>query len=211
MIYDISISVDLNLPIWDGDPPAKINRVMRMESGDPYNLTHLDLSAHTGTHIDAPLHFLPNTPAIETLPLDLLTGAAYVAEFDLSGDLTAAHLAAAAIPAATRRLILKTPNSQLWNQRPTPFVTTFSGVSEDAAHWLIDHGIQLIGIDYLSIESYAGVAAGSPVHRILLAAGVIILEGLDLRAVSPGSYTLCCLPVKIAGADGAPARAILIS
>lgn len=211
MIYDISIPIDANLPVWDGDPPISVERVMRMEAGDAYNLTRLEISAHTGTHVDAPLHFVPGGGAVESLALGALTGPARVVEFDLEGDIGAAHLEAAAIPPGTQRLIFKTRNSRLWEQRPTPFVTTFSGVAEDGARWLVERGVRLVGIDYLSIEGYASVEAGSPVHRILLGAGVVVLEGLDLRAVPPGAYDLFCLPVKISGADGAPARAILVS
>jgi len=210
MIYDISVAIDPDFPVWEGDPPVNIQRVMQMEDGEPYNLTRLDISAHTGTHVDAPVHFVPGRGGVDSLALEVLTGAAWVAGFDVEGDISAAQLQGAGIPAGTRRLILKTGNSRLWDTEPTPFVTSFSGIALDAAGWLVEQGVQLVGIDYLSIEGYESIMAGSMVHHVLLEAGLVILEGLDLRAVAPGEYLLYCLPVKVAGADGAPARAILV-
>ncbi|MBN2387911.1 MAG: cyclase family protein [Anaerolineales bacterium] len=206
-IYDISLTMSPGMPVWPGDPPVALTRVASMDEGAHANLTHLACSAHTGTHVDAPHHFLNDRRTVEGLPLEVLTGPACLVRIpDQVTLITAAVLEAAAIPAGTERLLLKTANSALWGQG-AEFFTAFVGVSEDGAAWLVRSGIRLIGVDYLSVAPYK---QGVPTHRALLAGGVVIVEGLDLRAVEPGEYALYCLPLKLAGSDGAPARAILV-
>lgn len=208
-IFDISPAVSSSFPVWEGDPPVIIQQVMDMDQGEVYNLTRLDISAHTATHVDAPRHFLPAGRGVDLLDLGALLGPAWVAQFDGAGDITPAALARMGIPPGTQRLLFKTGNSRLWRERPGQFVPEFSGLSAEAAEVLLQAGVRLVGIDYLSIESYASIHAGCRVHHLLLGAGVVILEGLDLSAVEPGLYDLACLPLKLVGADGAPARAVL--
>jgi arylformamidase len=208
-IYDISLTITPELPIYPGDPAIVLERIAKMEDGDSCNITHLSMSAHVGTHVDAPFHFLGgNTSTVERLPLNLLIGRAYV--LNLPDDLvqiTAADLQQAEIPPRTRRLLLKTRNSKLWSRKEKRFQTDFVALNSDAAQYLVNRGIKLVGIDYLSVAPFR---QGEATHKILLQAGVVVLEGLHLSEVSQGRYSLYCLPLKLAGSDGAPARAILI-
>lgn len=207
--YDISLTISPSLPIWPGDPPITLERVANMEEGAAANVTRMSMSVHVGTHVDAPFHFLGgNTPTVEQLPLNLLTGRAYVLQISDKVDLiTAEILAKAEIPPRTRRLLFKTRNSTWWAQPITAFRRDFVALSPDGAQFVVEHGIRLVGVDYLSVAPFHD---GVPTHSVLLKAGLAILEGLDLSSVSPGRYSLYCLPLKIAGADGAPARAILV-
>jgi arylformamidase len=161
---------------------------------------------HTGTHVDAPVHFLENGKAIEDLPLKTLIGRAYVVELAKAKVLDEATLEAAGIPPRTRRVLFKTRNSELWAQGRKSFYEDYVALDATGARWLASKGFHLVGIDYLSIAHYR-----EPVepHQILLSEGVVLLEGLNLDQVSQGRYTLYCLPMKILGSDGAPARAIL--
>ncbi|HLA96873.1 MAG TPA: cyclase family protein [Anaerolineales bacterium] len=207
-IYDISLTISPDLPVWPGDPRVVLQRVSKIEEGAEANVTHLELSAHVGTHVDAPYHFLGgNAPSVERLPLRDLTGRVYLLHLPDVDLITAEVLEKAEIPTRTRRILFKTRNSDYWAKNLPDFQPDFVGLSADGAQFLVDRGFKLVGVDYLSIAPFTATA---PTHRILLAAGVIILEGLDLSAVSQGRYTLHCLPLKLAGADGAPARAILV-
>jgi arylformamidase len=207
-IYDITLTLAPDLPTWPGDPPIELKRVQKMEDGAPNNLTFLSMGAHTGTHVDAPFHFLGGeTPTVDQLALKILTGRVYVLEM-LDVDLiTARNLEKADIPPRTRRLIFKTRNSQIWTNPPRRFVEDFVAISPDGARFLVDRGVKLVGVDYLSVAPFRD---GIPTHQILLKAGVVIIEGLDLSQVSQGRYSLYCLPLKLAGSDGAPARTILV-
>ena len=133
-----------------------------------------------------------------------------MAAFDAPREVTAADLDAAGIPGGTVRLLLKTRNSRLWAEKGATFEEDFVGIAADGAQWMVDHGIRLVGIDYLGVERYDSVPLGAPVHKTLLGADIILLEGLNLSAVGPGAYHLICLPVKIQGADGSPSRAVLV-
>jgi arylformamidase len=208
-IYDVSLTISPDLPVWPGDPAISLERVQKMEDGANANVTQMNLGAHVGTHVDAPFHFLGgDAPTVEQLSLSLLTGRAYVLHLpDEVEVITAEILVKANIPSRTRRLLFKTRNSGFWARNDHDFQTGFVGLSTDAAQFIVDKGIRLVGIDYLSIAPYK---QGAPTHRVLLEAGVVILEGLNLSEVSPGRYTLYCLPLKLAGSDGAPARAILV-
>lgn len=207
-IYDITLTISPSLPVWPGDPPVTLEQVESMDAGASANVTRLAMSAHTGTHVDAPHHFLNDKRTVETLPLEALTGRALVVHFPDALDLiTAAALEAASIPAGAERLLLRTRNSLLWQRGETEFFPGFVGISADGAEWLARRRLRLIGVDYLSVAPFR---QSGPTHRILLAAGVILLEGADLSAVPPGTYDLYCLPLKLLGADGAPARAVLV-
>jgi arylformamidase len=207
-IYDISLTISASLPVWPGEPPAKLTQTASMDSGADYNGTHLDFSAHTGTHIDAPHHFLNDNRTIESLPLNVLTGPCYVAQLpDDIDEISAEVLERLPLPTGVARILFGTRNSKLWAQGEEQFQENFVAISENGAEWLVARGIKLVGIDYLSVAPYSDPA---PTHQVLLRAGVIVLEGLDLSQVPRGFYDLYCLPLKLAGSDGAPARAILV-
>ena len=196
-IIDISVAIQPSTVTYPGDPTVTLERVASLADGDIVNLTRLDLGAHTATHVDAPLHFIEGAPATEALPLDALIGPASVL------DLTAAErLDAAAFEGVelAERVLLKTRNSELWGRGT--FAEDALQLDGGAARVLVDAGVRLVGIDYLSV--------GDPeAHRVLLGAGVVPVEGLDLSGVEPGEYELICAPLKLVGSDGAPARAFL--
>jgi len=206
-IYDITVTLTPDVPTWPGDPKISLERFDKLENGDNTNTTRIDISAHTATHVDAPYHFFAEGKGVDALPLRILTGRVYVLDLPQPQQITADILKGAEIPPRTRRIILKTKNSQFWSNKLKEFQTDFVGLSPDGAQYLVERGVKLVGIDYLSIAPYK---ASRPTHEILLGAGTIIVEGLDLSGVSGGRYMLYCLPLKLGGADGAPARAILI-
>jgi len=207
-IYDISLTVTPQLPVWPGDPEVTLERVVKMEDGAHNNVSRLALSAHTGTHVDAPYHFIADGNTIETLDLNVLTGTTFVVETPTGSSLLGkADLIQAGIKPGMTRVLLKTGNSAYWQQPNLPFQEGFAAVAPDGAAYLVECGVRLIGIDYLSIAPFSDSV---PTHRILLGARVVILEGVSLSAVQPGQYQLYCLPLKLGGSDGAPARAILI-
>jgi arylformamidase len=207
-IYDITLGISPSLPVWPGDAAIVLEQVKSMDSGAHSNVTRLEMSAHTGTHVDAPHHFLNNHQTVEQLPLDILTGGCFVLDLEPEeGHVNAKILENSNIPEGTIRLLIKTKNSARWQSGEKGFFPSFQGISEDGAEWLVEKGIKLIGIDYLSIAPYK---QSVPTHTVLLKAGVIALEGINLSLVNQGSYELYCLPMKLVGSDGAPARVILI-
>jgi arylformamidase len=206
-IYDVSLPISPALPVWPGDPAVVLEQVSSMDAGAHDNVSRLACSVHTGTHVDAPHHFLNDHRTVESLALDILIGPARVVEIAEEARVVSADvLEKAGLPAGTERLLLKTSNSRLWERREQTFFAGFVGISEDGADWLVRNGIKLVGIDYLSVAPYH---QSVPTHRTLLTAGIIIVEGLDLSAIQPGYYELYCLPLKLVGSDGAPARVIL--
>lgn len=207
-IYDITLTISPSMPVWPGDPSVVLERIESMDAGAHVNVSQLSCSVHTGTHVDAPHHFLNDGRTVESLPMDILCGSALVLSLGDEVDLvTADVLEAAAIPDGTSRLLLKTRNSQLWACGEKEFVKEFVAISPDGADWLVRRGVKLVGIDYLSIAPFG---LSDVPHQVLLKPGIILLEGVELSAVPPGAYTLYCLPLKLAGSDGAPARAILV-
>lgn len=208
-IYDISLTLSPDLPVWLGDPHIDLHQTGFMDRGDPCNLTFLALNVHAGTHVDAPHHFMNDCRTVEFLLLDVLCGPAVLIHFpDEVGLITADRLDSQIIPQGTSRLLIRTRNSHLWKKGEWEFKKEFVAISADGAEWLVQHGIRLVGIDYLSIAPFGDSVAP---HRTLLGAGIIPLEGLDLSAVESGEYDLYCLPLKLVGSDGAPARTILVS
>jgi arylformamidase len=205
--YDISLTITPEMIVWPGDPPVTMQRTSSIASGDSSNVTQITMSCHTGTHVDAPDHFLNNGKTVESLSLDLLMGRVYVLHLPNVNLITASVLMDADIPPRTRRLLFKTRNSEYWANGNKEFQTDFVGLSVDAAELLVDRNVRLVGVDYLSVAPFK---MGKPVHTILLDAGVVVIEGLDLSKVSQGRYTLHCLPLKLGGAEGAPTRAILV-
>ncbi len=207
-IYDITLGISQTLPVWPGGPVIVLEQVESMDRGAHANVTRLCMSAHTGTHVDAPHHFLNDHRTVEQLPLDILTGQCFVLDLTLmEGHVNAKVLENSNIPENTLRLLIKTGNSAHWQAGDKNFFPGFQGITEDGAEWLVEKGIKLIGIDYLSVAPYK---QSVPTHSVLLNAGIIALEGVDLSLVRQGEYELYCLPLKLIGSDGAPARVILI-
>jgi arylformamidase len=189
------------MPIYDGNPGVELERASSIADGDPANVSKLTFGVHTGTHVDAPLHFIDGAPGAEGIPLDALVGPAVVVDATGVDALGEAELEGLGIPARAERVLLKTRNSELWNR--DDFTRDFLRLDGSGARFVVARGIRTIGIDYLSIGDREA-------HRELLGAGVVPVEGLDLREVEPGEYTFICLPLDIVGSDGGPARAILI-
>jgi len=205
--YDITLTISPELPTWPGDPGVELERVEKIEDGSNANVSRVDMGVHTGTHVDAPFHFLQDGITVDKLDLSLLAGRAYVLHLPDVDLITASVLEDAQIPPRTRRVLFKTRNSDYWVGGNPEFQTEFVGLSEDGAEYLVRRGVKLVGVDYLSVAPYH---QSRPTHEKLLSAGVVIVEGLDLSMVSQGRYTIYCLPLKLANSDGAPARAILI-
>lgn len=195
-IIDISVPIRTGMIIYPGDPEVRLERVKAIADGESANISKLDFGVHTGTHVDAPSHFIDGAAGAEALPLDALNGPCEVVAMDSLDE-----SAVAAVPAGTERVLFKTPNSELWAQDSFP--DEFERLDGAAATALVERGVRLVGVDFLSVGD-------EDAHHVLLAAGVVPVEGLDLRGVEPGSYELHCLPLLLVGSDGAPARAILI-
>ncbi|MDP6792473.1 MAG: cyclase family protein [Anaerolineales bacterium] len=206
--HDISLTLSPDLAVWPGDPQIVFERTSEMAAGAKANVTRIALSAHTGTHLDAPLHFIEHGEDVTTLSLETLIGPAQLVEAADADMINAAVLDSLPIHADTERLIIKTRNSQLWSEAKATFRTDFAAVTASGAIWLVEHGIRLVGVDYLSVAPYGD---STLTHVTLLQAGVIPVEGLNLSAVQPGRYQLICLPLKLGGCEGAPARAVLVS
>jgi len=207
-ILDISLPLSGSLVVWPKDPPIRITQPRHFDKGDHAVVSRLDLGAHSGTHVDAPAHFVPGGADLDSIPLDRFVGPARVVHVPDGADLiTPEVLDAVGLPPATERVLFRTRNSRLWAQGHSVFDAHFVAISNAGAHWLIERGTRLVGIDYLSVGPYDNT---EPTHRAFLESGVVLLEGLDLTNVAPGLYQLVCLPLRVAGAEGAPARAILI-
>jgi arylformamidase len=201
-ILDISIPIRTRMPIYPANPGVALRRIDAIADGAVANVSAVDLGAHTGTHVDAPNHFLDGAGGVDTVALAPLIGPAVVVDATaVDKTLDAAAVAAAGVPAGAERVLFKTRNSQLWEQ--DEFSEDFVSFDASGARALLDAGVSLVGIDYLSV--------GDPgAHRALLGADVAVVEGLDLRAAEPGPYQLVCLPLKLVGSDGGPARAVLL-
>jgi len=207
-IYDVSLTITPDLPVWPGDTKIVLERVEKMEQGSGANVSRINMGVHTGTHVDAPYHFLGDgTMRVDELPLRILTGRVLLVHLPEVEEITAQDLESADIPPRTRRIIFKTRNSEYWARGENEFQENYVAISSDGARYLVDRGVQLVGVDYLSVAPFKESA---PTHQILLNAGVVVVEGLNLSEVSQGRYNLYCLPIKLGGADGAPARAILV-
>jgi arylformamidase len=203
-IIDVSVPLDSSLPTYPGNTPFSLEPIKRIQQGGSSNVSSLHMSAHGGTHVDAPRHFFDDQPGTEALPLDLLLGRARVIEVRSPDGITADDLRTIDFSQDVR-LLIKTRNSQYWGS--PEFQTGYAGVTESAARLIVDRGIKVLGVDYLSVEEFK--KPGAPAHHILLGGGTIVIEGLNLRDVDPGIYDLLCLPLPIVGSDGAPARVIL--
>jgi arylformamidase len=202
-IHDISVPIRAGMPVYEGNPGVELERVEAIAEGAPANLSRVSLGVHTGTHVDAPLHFIDGAPGAERIPLEALVGPAVVVDATsvVSEALGEHELEALGIPEDAVIVLLKTRNSELWSQ--DDFTRDFIRLDGSGARFVVARAIRTIGIDYLSIGDREA-------HRELLGAGVVPVEGLDLSAIQPGAYTFVCLPLDLVGSDGAPARAILI-
>ena len=207
MIHDISLPISESLIVWPGDPGVKVTQTSHLDKGDVMTVSRLDMSVHTGTHVDAPCHFFPGGSSVDTLDLNVLVGPALVVHVLEADALSAGVLGGLAILPGTERVLFRTRNSDHWARGEREFDESFVAITEDGAYWLVERGVRLVGVDYLSVGPFDEPMS---THLILLRAGVIAVEGLNLSGIAPGVYQLVCLPLKIAGSDGAPVRAILI-
>jgi arylformamidase len=201
---DVSVPLAADVPTYPGNPAFELQPVKRIAAGDSSNVSRLVLGTHSATHVDAPWHFFDNGAGADELPLDLLIGRARVVDLPRRGGISREDLAAAGLR-EDLRVLFRTPNSALWNGGG--FRQDYTHLTESAARYLVDQGVKVVGVDYLSVEEFK--KAGAPAHRMLLSHGVAIIEGLNLSDVDPGMYEMYCLPLRIAGADGAPARVVL--
>jgi arylformamidase len=202
---DVSVTVRHGMPHWPDNPPIVMQRPMELLRGHACNLSHLAMGVHTGTHIDAPVHFIHEAAGVDEMPLSATIGPARVIEITDPRMVTADELRGHSLQAG-ERVLFRTANSpRCW--QADKFVEDFVYISEQAAEHLAETRVRTVGIDYLSVGGYH--ADGAKIHRILLSAGIWIIEGLDLSAVRGGRYEMICLPVKLHGSDGAPARALL--
>ncbi|HVD01214.1 MAG TPA: cyclase family protein [Candidatus Dormibacteraeota bacterium] len=205
-IFDVSVPVSPRLPTWPGDPTISLTRASSIAAGDPANVSRLEAGVHTGTHVDAPVHFMDGAPGIDSISVQTLVGPCLVVAADPPG----LELRPEDLPATDHtRILFKTRNSKRWGAGDQPFDTEFVAVGPELAARLVAEGKLLVGVDYLSVESYHAPFE-HPVHHALLEARIVVVEGLDLSAVEPGEYQLYCLPLKLVGSDGAPARTILV-
>lgn len=203
-LIDITVPLDANLPSYPGDTPFTLEAIKRISRGDSSNTSALHMSAHAGTHVDAPRHFFDDGAGIDALPLEILMGRTRVAEMTSRSGIGADELADLDLTDDVR-VLFKTSNSRLWGS--PDFHKNYVGVTASGAEYLIAHGIKVVGVDYLSVEEFK--EPGAPVHHVLLGGGAIVIEGLNLRDVEPGIYEMICLPLRVVGADGAPARVLL--
>jgi arylformamidase len=202
---DISVPVRNGMVHWPGDPDFHIERATDQEKGDVATVSRMTLGVHTGTHMDAPLHFIPHARSIDTMPFDATVGPARVIPILDPKSITREELIGHGISAG-ERILFKTANSgHSWDS--DQFDENFVFISQDGARYLAEQGIRTVGVDYLSVGGFQ--EDGPETHAALLGAGIWIVEGLNLRDVEPGEYELVCLPLKLIGAEGSPARAIL--
>ena len=191
---------------WPGDPPVRITRTAEVAAGDPSTVSHMSMGSHTGTHMDAPLHFIAGGKGLDQMPLSAVIGPARVVLIEHAHQITVQEIQRNRIRRG-ERILFKTRNSQrCW--RTKTFVKRFVHLTPPSAQALATTGVQAVGVDYLSVGGYR-LDDGPQVHRLLLRANIWIIEGLNLAAVDPGRYWLICLPLRVLHSDGAPARAVL--
>jgi len=202
-IFDVSFPIVPEGPLWPGDPAPVLEEITEQ------NISELHIGTHFGTHIDAPVHFVEGGSGADQAPLEALLGEVFVADAtDLQGEIGAEQLEGIGIEPGTSRLFIKTSNSERWGRYPTEFFDGYVCLAADGAKWVVERGIKTLGVDALEVEVQG--APGHPVHRLLLQNGVVLIEGLNLSEVEPGVYDLVCAPLPIVGADGSPARVLLL-
>jgi arylformamidase len=202
---DISLPLENDMANWPGNPPFSVRRVKSIEQGDRVNLSEISMGTHSGTHVDAPVHYIRGGVPIDMVSLDILIGRARVIGIEDTESIKPEELLGHRIQRG-ERILFKTANS-LYAGKNRGFTEDFVYISDDAADFLVDCAVCLVGVDYLSLGSFRN--GGQHVHQTLLRAGVCIVEGLDLSRVCPGTYDLVCLPLRLSRGDGGPARAVL--
>jgi arylformamidase len=208
-IYDVSVPLSAATPTYPGDPGIEIKNWLTLAKGDAANVSVINFGLHSGTHVDAPSHFIEGAAKVDSLPLEILIGEAEVVEVADHIRVIDESFVAANCMGGSKRILFKTRNSTFWGDTQKGFREDYVYINENAARRLVETGIRLVGIDYLSVEQFK--SENFQTHHALLSSRVVILEGLDLREVPSGLYELICLPLKVAGGsgDGAPARVIL--
>ena len=208
MIYDISLSLRTGGVVYPGNPAISITAQQAISQGAGANVSRLDMGSHSGTHVDAPKHFFDDGAGVDALSLDVLMGPARLIAFaDTVKSIGESDLRAHDLMGVTR-LLMRTRNSAWLASGATEFHPDYTYLAPDGAAYLVGLGVKLVGVDYLSVEQFH--SGHHRTHRTLLSANVVIVEGLVLVEPPPGDYELCCLPLRIAGLDGAPARAVLV-
>lgn len=204
--YDVTVPLSAAVPVFPGDPRFHMEFTHRIADGQPYNVARITMGAHSGTHVDAPYHFLADGGTVDQLPMEILIGKCRVLEIGKRDKIERADLESQDLRDDLRVLLKTRMSGQL---RVHEFQQDFVYLTPDAAQYLVQAGIKLVGIDYLSVEKFGSEDFAA--HHALLGAGVVIIEGLDLSEVEPGEYDMTCLPLRIVGADGSPARVVLRS
>ena len=209
--YDISVPIKPDMVTWPGDPSVSLEKLSSIEDGDTANTTMLEMCVHTGTHLDAPNHFISDGKTIDQLSLQTFVGEALVMEIaskidTITDQVLQSHQHYGQLKEISR-VLLKTRNSSLWASHPSSFQKDYVGLDASAAEHLAGLGLALIGLDYLSVATYQDTRLP---HEILLAQGIALLEGVNLSSIKPGIYQLICAPLLIEGCEGAPVRAFLI-
>lgn len=210
-IYDVSVPLSSATPTYPGDPGIRIEEWRSLGKGDDANVSFIHFGVHSGTHVDAPAHFIEGGSTVDSLPLESLIGEVDVVEAPNELTVIDAHFVSTHCHRGSQRVLFKTRNSSFWSTPQDGFREDYTYLDPAAAKLLVESGIKLVGIDYLSVEQFQSEKFET--HHTLLSNGVVILEGLDLRAVPAGRYELICLPLKFEGGsgDGAPARVVLRS
>ena len=203
-LIDISARLRPGMPTWPGSSGIELTNTQAFARGDDVNVSQLNMDVHCGTHVEAPLHFIDGGAPLEAFPLDVYVGPAHVLRLDSATAIGSRELSA--VPSGVERLLLRTSSSGLLNRGGEEFRRDYVALTADGARWIVDHDIRLVGVDYLSVQRFEDTPE---THRILMRAGVAIVEGLDLSEVAPGDYWLMCLPLRLGGAEAAPARAVL--
>lgn len=206
--YDITMEISSNMAVWPGDPPVQVERIQKLEQGAPANVSKICMGVHSGTHVDAPFHFLKEGKTLSEIPLDRYIGPVNVIEIPEKVDRISASTLEGVDPSLiVERVLFKTRNSKRTQDSSFRFNPDYVGIDESGAAFLVRMGVQLIGIDAFSVAPFR---EGKEVHEVLLEHEIILLEGLTLAAIEPGTYQLCCLPLRLGEAEGAPARAVLL-
>ena len=205
-IIDISTPLSERMPVWPETPHPRFTLISSMRDGDCANDTKVEMSIHSGAHIDAPSHFLAGGKSIDKIPLETFIGPVFVAYLPKVKKISSRELMKLKIPNGITRVLFKTSNSSLW-KKPHVFRKDYVGLTEDAARWIAERHLKLVGVDYLSVADFSETA---PVHKVLLKRGIALLEGLDLREAREGVYQLIALPLFIPNAEAAPTRAVLL-
>lgn len=208
-IYDVSVALSSDTPTYPGDPTIEISQFLSLADGDPANVSLIHFGAHSGTHVDAPAHFIAGGARVESLALDALIGEVQVVAVPTTLNAIDKNFVEQNCDTSSKRVLFKTRNSGFWKSKDTGFRSDYTSVDSGGARALVDLGVKLVGIDYLSVEEFGSKTFET--HHTLLSNGVVILEGLNLSGVPAGIYELICLPLKLAGGsgDGAPARVVL--